>query len=145
MQLYAGRTTDQWRGFAAFDAGNSGEPVTRYDSARHRTAWRHKHRSNNAGYANAEHLGMRGEHDDESGNVRHDGTGQRHGRRDNAGRIAAGLLTEKKLRRASELPSRTIDRSGPVAARQKGGLRPPFLFLLFCPDQRAIATRRRKE
>jgi hypothetical protein len=31
---------------------------------------------------------LRREHDDESGNARHDGAGQRHGRRGNAGRIA---------------------------------------------------------
>jgi hypothetical protein len=63
------------RSFAALDAGNPGQPVTRYDSARHRAAWWYQHRSDYVGYANAEHLGMRGEHDDESGNARHDGTG----------------------------------------------------------------------
>jgi hypothetical protein len=41
---------------------------------------------------------MRREHDDESGNARHDGAGQRHGRRGNAGRVAAGLLTGCKRR-----------------------------------------------
>jgi hypothetical protein len=96
MQLYAGRSADQWRGFAALDAGNSGEPTTRYDSARHRAAWRHQHRSGNGGYADAEHVGMRREHDNESGNAGHNGTGQRHGRRGNSGRIAAGLLTGRK-------------------------------------------------
>jgi hypothetical protein len=41
---------------------------------------------------------MRGEHNDESGDARHDGTGQRHGRRGNAGRIAsARLLMETTL------------------------------------------------
>jgi hypothetical protein len=35
---------------------------------------------------------MRREHDDVPGNTRHDDTGQCHGRRGNAGRIAAGLL-----------------------------------------------------
>jgi hypothetical protein len=39
---------------------------------------------------------MRREHDDESGNARHDGTGQRHRRRGNPGRIATGLLTGRK-------------------------------------------------
>ena len=34
MQLHAGRSADQWRGFAALDAANSGEPATRHDSAR---------------------------------------------------------------------------------------------------------------
>jgi hypothetical protein len=33
------------------------------------------------------------EQDDEPGDARHDGTGQRHGRRGDAGRIAVGLLT----------------------------------------------------
>jgi hypothetical protein len=99
LQFCAGRAADQWRGLAALDAGNSGEPAARYDSARHHAACRHQHRSGNGGYADAEHVGMRREHDDESGNARHDGTGQRHGRRGNAGRIAAGLLTGRKHRR----------------------------------------------
>jgi hypothetical protein len=97
MQLHAGRPADQWSGFAALDAGNSGEPAARYDSARHHAAWRYQHRSGNGGYANAEHVGMRREHDDESGDARHDGTGQRHWRRGNAGRIASGLLTGSVL------------------------------------------------
>jgi hypothetical protein len=33
MQFYAGRPADQWRGFAALDAANSGEPASRHDSA----------------------------------------------------------------------------------------------------------------
>ena len=103
MQLYAGRTADQWRGFTALDTGNSGEPITRYDSARHHAAWRHQHRSNNGGHADAEHLGMRREPDDESGNARHDGTSQRHGRGGNAGRIPTGLL---KGELAPPMPSR---------------------------------------
>ena len=90
MQLDAGRPADQWRGFAALDAGNSGEPATRYDSARRHSAWRHQHRSDSGGDANAEHVGMRREHDDESGDARHDGAGQRHGRRGNAGRMPPG-------------------------------------------------------
>ena len=102
MQFYAGGAADQWRGLAALDARNSGEPVTRHDSARHRAAWQHQHRSDNVGYANAEHLSMRGEQDDESGNAGHEGTGQRHGRRSNAGRIAAGLLTGQNPSRAQQ-------------------------------------------
>jgi hypothetical protein len=35
---------------------------------------------------------MRREHDDESGDIRHDGTGQRHGRRGNPGRIGSARL-----------------------------------------------------
>jgi hypothetical protein len=98
MQLHPGRPANQWRGFAADDAANSGEPITRYDSARHRAAWRHQHRSGDGGYANAEHLGMRREHDDVFGDARHHGAGQRHGRRGNPGRISAGLLTGRKRR-----------------------------------------------
>jgi hypothetical protein len=98
MQLCVRRPADQWRGFAAHDAANSGEPAARYDSARVRAAWRHQHRSGDGGYADAEHVGMRREHDDVSGDARHHGTGQRHGRRGNAGRIAAGLLTGRKRR-----------------------------------------------
>jgi hypothetical protein len=93
MQFHAGRSADQWRGFAALDTGNSGEPATRYVSTKHHAGWRHQHRSGNGGYANAEHIGMRREHDHESGNARHHGAGQRHGSRGDAGRIAAGLLT----------------------------------------------------
>src|SRR5882672_8383478 len=46
----------------------------------------------------AQHVCMCREHDDESGDARHDATGQRHGRRGNAGRIARiaiGLLSRK--------------------------------------------------
>jgi hypothetical protein len=74
VQLYAGRSADQRRGFAALDARNSGEPATRYDSAGSRAAWDHQHRSDNGGYANAEHVSMRREHNDESGDIRHNGT-----------------------------------------------------------------------
>jgi hypothetical protein len=93
MQLYAGRAADQWRRFGALDAGNSGEPTTRYDSAGRRAAWRHQYRSDSGSYANAEHIGMRGKRHDESGDARHDGIGQRHGCRGDARRIAGGLLT----------------------------------------------------
>jgi hypothetical protein len=93
MQFRAGRSADQRRRFAALDAGNSGESATGYYSAGRRAAWWHQYRSDNGGYANAEHIGMRRRHDDESGDARHDGTSQRHGRCGNAGRIAAGLLT----------------------------------------------------
>ena len=91
MQLYAGRPADQWRGFAALDAGNSSYPAAWYDSTCDHGARRHQHRCDNGGYANAEHLGMRRKHDDESRNAWHD-AGQRHGRGGNARRIAAGLL-----------------------------------------------------
>jgi hypothetical protein len=92
VQLYARRPADQWRRIAALDAGNSGEPATRHDSAGRRAAWDHQHRSDNGGYANAEHVGMRRKHDNESDDIRHDGTGQRHGRRGNAGCIASARL-----------------------------------------------------
>jgi hypothetical protein len=45
---------------------------------------------------------MRREYDDESGNPRHDGTGQRHGRRSHAGRIASSIAIG--LLRANSLP-----------------------------------------
>jgi hypothetical protein len=93
MQLHAGRAADQRRSFATLDAGNSGESATRYDSAGRRPAWRYQYRSDRGGYANAEHVGMRRRHDDESGDTRHDGTGQCHGRSGNTGRITGRLLT----------------------------------------------------
>jgi len=102
MQFYPGRSSDQWRGFAALDAGHSDEHVTRYDSAKHRAAWRHRHRSDNGGYANAEHIGMRRKHDDESDNARHDGTRQCHGRRGNAWRTATRLLTGQSFAKSSD-------------------------------------------
>jgi hypothetical protein len=114
MQLYAGRSADQRCGFTALNAGNSGEPATRHDSARCHAAWRHQHRSDRGGYANAEHVGMRREHDDESGNARHDGTGQRHGRRGNAGRSAAGLLTGQLA--SPDAPAQTADASASTAS-----------------------------
>jgi AraC-like DNA-binding protein len=111
MQLYAGRPADQWRGFTALDAGNSGEPVTWYDSARHHAAWRHHHRSDNGGHADAEHVGMRRERDNESGNARHDGTGQRHRRRGNAGRISTRLLTDMSRSSFARKFKETVDTS----------------------------------
>jgi hypothetical protein len=142
MQFYPGRAADQWRGFAALDAGSSGEPVTRYDSAGYRAAWQHQHRSDNVGYANTEYLGMRGEHDDESGNARHHGTGQRHGCRRNAGRIAAGLL-RRKIRTApsKRTASRTIDRSRVSSVRKRTAFGRPF-SLPFPRVSAAFATRR---
>jgi hypothetical protein len=104
MQLYAGRPADQWRGFADLDAGNSGKSITRYNSARHHTTRRYQHRSYNDGYANAEHLCLRREHDDGSGDARHNGAGQCHRSRGNAGRIATGLLTANLRRRMSFVP-----------------------------------------
>jgi hypothetical protein len=134
MQLSAGRSADQWRGFAALDAGHSDEHVTRDDSAKHRTAWRHQHRSDNGGYANAEHIGLRRKHDDESDNARHDGTGQQHGRRGNAGRIAARLLTgnsspsPNSSKPSSEFSSRSVDPAATGSATTtKGGRKPPLV------------------
>jgi len=40
---------------------------------------------------------MRREHDDESGDIRHDGTGQRYWRRGNAGRIGSARLLMETL------------------------------------------------
>jgi hypothetical protein len=93
MQFHAGRSADQRRGPAAVNARNPGEPAARYDSARHRAARRHQHRSDSGDHAGAEHDGVRREHDNESGDAGHNGAGQRYGRRSDAGRIAAGLLT----------------------------------------------------
>jgi hypothetical protein len=104
MQLDAGRPADQWHGFAALDAANFGQPATRHDSAGYHAARRHQHRPYDGGYANAEHLGMCRELNDECGDAGHDGTGQRHWRRGNAGRIAAGLLTGLPYRRADRAP-----------------------------------------
>jgi hypothetical protein len=98
MQLNSGRSADQWRSFAAFDAGNSAQFATRHDPARYNGACQYQHRSDNDRGADAEYVGLRRERDDESDNARHDGTGQRHGRGGNARRIACiaiGLLTEE--------------------------------------------------
>jgi hypothetical protein len=110
MQLYPGRPAEQWRGFAALDAANSGEPATRHDSTGYHGVWRHQHRSDNDRGAYAEHIGMCRGYNDESGNARHDDTGQRHGRRGNAGRIAAGLLMRE--RRDTRLNYYLIENSG---------------------------------
>jgi hypothetical protein len=47
---------------------------------------------------------LRREHDDESGNTRHDDTGQRHGRRGNAGRIASIAIGMLRGKLASRCP-----------------------------------------
>jgi hypothetical protein len=70
MQLHPGRSADQRRGFAALDARNSGEPGARHDSAGYHAARQYQHRSDDGRSdddrrANAEHVGMRREHDDE--------------------------------------------------------------------------------
>jgi len=112
MQLYAGRPADQWRGFAALDAGNSGEPATRDDSAGYHAARRHQHRSDNDDYAYAEYVGLRRERDDEPVNARHDGAGQRHRRRGDTrriARIAIGLLTGKFSPKPSRKMAGTSD------------------------------------
>jgi len=95
MQLCAGRSADQWHRFAALDPGNSERPTAWHNSTRGHGPCRHQHRSDNECGADTKYVGMRGGRDDERGNARHDGAGQRHGRSGNAGRIAAGLLTGK--------------------------------------------------
>jgi hypothetical protein len=102
MQLCAGRSADQWRGVAALDPRSPEQPPAWHDSTHSRSAWRHQHRSNNGRDADTEYVGVRREHDDESGNPRHDGTGQRDGRRGNAGRIASCIAIG--LLRANSLP-----------------------------------------
>jgi hypothetical protein len=95
MQLYPGRSADQWRGFAALDPPGSEQPPAWHDSTRGHGACRHQHRSDNFRDADAEYISMRREHDDESVDARHDGPGQRNRGRGNAGRnarIAIGLL-----------------------------------------------------
>src|SRR5260221_1548896 len=95
MQLYAERSADQRRGFAALDARNSEQPVAWHNPAGYHAARYHQHRSDNDRDADSKHIGMRRENDDESGDARHDAPGQRHGSGGNAGRIACiaiGLL-----------------------------------------------------
>jgi hypothetical protein len=99
MQLYAGRSADQWRGFAALDPPSSEQPPAWHDSTRGDAACQHQHRSDNDRGTDAEYVGLRRERDDESGNARDDGAGERNGSRGNAGRIgssiAIGLLRGK--------------------------------------------------
>jgi hypothetical protein len=121
MQLYTGRSADQWRGFAALDPRRSEQPSAGHDSTRGHGACRHQHRSDNDRGADAEYVGLRREHDDESGNAGHDGAGQRHGRRGNAGRlapfIATGLLRGKlgSRRPRAKRPMRWIPQGGVLA------------------------------
>jgi hypothetical protein len=99
MQFYTGRSADQRRGFAALDPRGSEQPPAGHDSTRGHRACQYQHRSDNDRGADAEYVGLRREHDDESGNAGKHDTGQRHGRRGNAGRIsssvAIGLLRGK--------------------------------------------------
>ena len=72
VQLDAGWSTDQRRSFAAVDAASSGKPSARHDRTRGRRPRRHQHRSQHgaeSGHgrdADAEHVGLRRERDDES-------------------------------------------------------------------------------
>src|ERR1700755_2507241 len=75
MQLYPGWPAEQWRGFAAFNAANSGGS-TRRDTTGYCAAWRDNYRSYHDRDAYAEHVGMPREHDDEPGYPRNDGAGQ---------------------------------------------------------------------
>ena len=63
MQLYAGRPADQWRGFAALDAGNSGEPATGSIQPESRSLAAPAS-IRQGRYADAEHVGMRRGHDE---------------------------------------------------------------------------------
>lgn len=125
MQLCAGRSADQWRGFAALDPRGSEQPFAWHDSTGGHAACRHQHRSDHGRDADAEYIGLRREHDDESGNARHDGTGQRHGGRGNAGRIACipiGLLRGTPLfrRLRAKRPVRPQAMQMPQAAGSSG-------------------------
>jgi hypothetical protein len=78
---------------------------------------------------------MRREHDDESGNARHDGTGQRHGRGGNPGRIvAARLLTGNSSpspNPSKQFSSRSVDPAAAGSATTtKGGRKPPFVVVV---------------
>jgi hypothetical protein len=130
VQFHSGRPADQWRGFVALDTRNSGEPATRYASTKHHAGW-HQHRSDNGGYANAEHIGMRRKHDDESDNARHDGTRQCHGRRGNAWRTATRLLTGQsfQVQRQNFRPD-PLTPPQSLARTTKGGFRPPFVVVV---------------
>jgi hypothetical protein len=75
MQLYAGGGPDQWRRFAALDPRSSEQSPAWHDSTHSRGACRHQHRSDNGRDADTEYVGLRREHDDESGDARHDGAG----------------------------------------------------------------------
>jgi hypothetical protein len=75
VQHYAGRTADQRRRFAALDPRSSEQSPAWRDSTHSRGTWRHQHRSDNGRDADAKYVGMRREHDDESGDARHDGGG----------------------------------------------------------------------
>jgi hypothetical protein len=102
MQLCAGRPADQWRGSVIDDPGNTAKSATRRDSAADSSVGRHQHRSDNGCGADPEYVCLCREHDDESGNAGHDGTGQRHRCRGNAGRIAR--IAIRLLTRKTSLP-----------------------------------------
>src|SRR6267143_89886 len=88
-----GGAADQWCRYATLDPRCSEHSSARHDPTRGHAACRHQHRSDNGRDADAKHAGMRRERDDESGDTRHDGAGQRDGSRRNTWRIARGLLT----------------------------------------------------
>jgi len=77
-------------GLAACDPAGSATPPPGTIQAGHYPAAGTSIEADDGGHADAEHLGLRREHDDESGNFRHDGAGQRHGRGGDARGIAAG-------------------------------------------------------
>jgi hypothetical protein len=54
MQLDAGRSADQWRGFTALNPRDSERPLPRYDSAGGRAARRHQPGSDRCGRADTE-------------------------------------------------------------------------------------------
>ena len=77
--------------------------------------------------------------------TRHDGTGQRHGRRGNAGRIAGWLLTGKplSLRAAMEFHPKPLTASVCWRRTKKSSLRPPFCRC-HLPDQRSDSYAKRR-
>jgi hypothetical protein len=134
MQLHAGRSVDQRRGIAAHDAANPGKPVTRRDSTGYHRIWRYQHRSDHDRGAYAEHIGMCRGCDHESGDTRHDGAGQCHGRPCDSRRFAAavGLLRGKLAWRRPDSHSghRSGRRGQPQAAQapRSRAANPKMLF-----------------
>jgi hypothetical protein len=91
---------------------------------------------------------LRREHDDESGDARHDGAGQRHGRRGNARRIASiaiWLLTGKLASRRPRAIGRCVRSKQSTAAVSRidvasRGLDPRTTALVLIDLQKGIAS-----
>src|SRR5258708_1807666 len=86
MQLYTGRSADQWRGVTALDPRYSEQPRARHDSTRGHAACQHQHRSDNDRGADAEYVGLRRERDHELADAAHHATAHPHRRPPNPAR-----------------------------------------------------------